>query len=103
MNGYCCDDCGAVFQFPTIIDEITWEEFQGQRGRHEQRTLACPECESYQVEETRLCDKCKEDRSLDGFDYCFACLPEDILADDMREVLAAMTPDELARHTRMVK
>ena len=89
MNGYFCAECEAVFEFPTLIDEITWEEAHGVRVEHAQCTLACPECESYDVEETRLCEKCKNERALDGVDYCFAHLPQDILEDD-KELVESM-------------
>lgn len=86
--GYECE-CGAVFEFPSIIDSFTWEEFQGQRVRHEEHILACPECEGWDLEECGICEKCKQDRALDGMDYCFTCLPQDIKDDDA-EFIAAM-------------
>lgn len=87
MNGYECADCGETFEFPTLIDETSWEDFQGHRVRHEECTPACPFCEGDDIEEITLCPKCKADRTATGFDYCFACLPPETLADDKELIM----------------
>lgn len=88
-QGYFCAECEEVFEFPTLIDETTWEEAHGVRARHEECILACPFCESYDVEETRICETCKTEQALDGVDYCFGCTPTDVKEDDA-EFVAAM-------------
>ena len=89
MNGYFCADCEEAFEYPSLEDETRWEEYQGVRVRHVQCSLVCPFCQSYSVEETRLCETCKTDRAMDGVDYCFAHLPQDILEDD-KEIVESM-------------
>ena len=89
MNGFECADCGECFEFPSIDDSITWEDFQGHHVRHEETTLCCPECNSFDIEECRLCETCKTDRAMDGMDYCFAHLPQETRDDD-RELIESM-------------
>lgn len=82
MNGFWCAACEAVFEFPTTTDSFTWEEFWGERVEHHETYLSCPECDSDDLDEITLCEKCKQDRTLDGLDYCFTCLPQDVKDDD---------------------
>lgn len=93
MNGFWCAECNSYFENPTITDSFVWEEFWGERVEHHETYESCPECQSEDLDEITLCPKCKADRTVTGFDYCFACLPPDVLADD-KELVESMRNQE---------
>lgn len=72
-RAFLCGDCLRVFDHPTIVTEVERYEFWGTPGFLAGETEVCPDCDSADISDVVLCEKCGFDPTEDGYDLCASC------------------------------